>query len=701
MRHIFTGLLTLLMLGIATQNVDALTQEQRNSIINDFRRQLPGATVDDSIRLLYNIYDLTNVSISMPVAAELFDVARRNGRESVMLDILRQQTNSFSKNGRGLDSLLQIGRSLPASPEQAETVLFLRMRVALYDYYRAKPVEREERLHLLTQKYLEEADSALNLDDKILLLYTLSTYLTGNVTSSKLAEYNARLKNALEELPCGLLAIRSLYYTQAANCYTNSSDPQRAVEADRELLKIMDEYEKEYGLQGRNHRDYSAHRYICYRRMLSNYEALTPDEVESVYAAIKELAKADPSKQGKIDNRVEVSYQLARKDYRKAMRILRNNDVMELSGDNLPTRRHLLGALMDAATEQRDTVAMLKVALAYNQVLKDYESQVSNDKIRELQVQYDFNELRKEKNRIENEQLEQQYRRNRVMLIVALVVASLLLLLTIGLWRHYRRSKTLAADLTMRNDELATESLALRLARDELSNARDESRRANSLKAEFIQNVSHEIGMPLDAIVGYSQLVADYAAADNGSYIDRFADIIRHNAELLQTMVSDILNISDIENGEIEFSKRATSLRRICDVCVANVERNLVPGVAMRYDSEAVPDRMINTDRIRVEQVLSNLLGNAAKFTEKGFVSLECKVTDTHVRFIVTDSGPGIPAERVNDVFRSFVKLNSTVPGAGLGLYISRLIAEKFEGSLTYEPAPEGTGSRFIFTLPL
>ena len=238
----------------------------------------------------------------------------------------------------------------------------------------------------------------------------------------------------------------------------------------------------------------------------------------------------------------------------------------------------------------------------------------------------------------------------------------------------------------------------LKKVQEELEVARRVAEVAGEQKTAFLADMSHEIRTPLNAIVGFAGLLSNASESERNSYVE----IIKGNTNMLLQLVNDILDMSKIEAGTLEFIYSDTDVNQIM--------RELEGIFRLRLEEADSPVRIvfepclpvcfIHTEKNRVSQVLSNFLSNAFKYTKEGSITLGYKVREDDIYFYVQDTGAGIPAGKVDKVFERFMKLDAKKQGTGLGLSISRTIIKKLGGEIGVF-SEYGKGSTFWFTLPV
>ena len=281
--------------------------------------------------------------------------------------------------------------------------------------------------------------------------------------------------------------------------------------------------------------------------------------------------------------------------------------------------------------------------------------------------------------------------RNKQILLVLLIASSVILaILLIFLIRYSLNTHRL-------RNVLEREKEFLNDINRNLEMAREKAEKADRMKSNFIANISHEIRTPLNAIVGFTGLLADSSEEERVEYIQ----IINNNSDLLLNLVSDVLDLSRLEAVNFSLCYQDVDIHACCLHALDTMRHRVNPGVKVIFTYSEAPYFM-RTDPLRLQQLLVNLLINAAKFTEEGEIRLDYKVDVINKRicFSVSDTGCGIPLDKQKIIFDRFEKVNDFKQGAGLGLPICKAISTRFGGEV-YIDASYTAGACFVFILPL
>ena len=231
----------------------------------------------------------------------------------------------------------------------------------------------------------------------------------------------------------------------------------------------------------------------------------------------------------------------------------------------------------------------------------------------------------------------------------------------------------------------------------ELIRAKEKAETSDKLKSAFLANMSHEIRTPLNAIVGFSRIIAE---SNDPQERASYYNIVEANNDRLLFLINEILDLSKIEAGMSQFSIKPVHLYPLCRE-VFNAHKLRCPGGVKLVLEPSDDELVIKADKNRLFQVISNLIGNAFKFTTQGSVSFGYEpIADHRVRFHVSDTGAGIAPEKLPSVFDRFVKANEFVQGTGLGLSISKTIVERLGGEISVS-STVGKGTTFTFILPI
>lgn len=272
-------------------------------------------------------------------------------------------------------------------------------------------------------------------------------------------------------------------------------------------------------------------------------------------------------------------------------------------------------------------------------------------------------------------------------LVVILLIAAIVIVYIYRLNRRLKESKQV----------VESQNEALIRSSEESKEAKERAEAASRMKTDFIQNITHEVRTPLNSIVGFSQVLAE---SNENPETEEFASLITENSVCLLRLFDDVLELSNIDRMEQLPYDAADDINSSCRAAIAEVKPCVQEGVELVFCPSEEHLR-IKTNCTYVKLIISYLLHNAAKFTQSGSITLEYEVSPPEgvIRYLLTDTGIGIPSQQHEEVFERFKKLDIFTQGSGLGLSVARAIAEKLGGTLCID-STYTAGARFVLVLP-
>lgn len=388
---------------------------------------------------------------------------------------------------------------------------------------------------------------------------------------------------------------------------------------------------------------------------------------------------------------VEIDYDWKVGNYQKALNVLDERETELKRKNNLATLMQLRKTKADILWDmnrKEEAAGLYRDFLLEQKKEKERNEEVATG---EFATMLNLQQLTAEKGRLEKISQEKQLQNTRIILFS---VIGILCVVIVFLWQQ----RKLNAKLEKSRDKLDEKNRILIEAKEELRKAKEVAEQSNWLKTMFIQNMSHEIRTPLNSIVGFSGVLVDML--DDKEDIGQYVALIESNSKLLLKLVGDILDIS-ILDSEVEIKHNAVDVNACCQASIDAAGTLFSPDTKLIF-KPACDELIINSNYNYIVQVLDNLLSNASKFTHEGSVTLayEVKKETNQLIFTVTDTGIGIPIDEQEHVFERFVKLDNFSQGAGLGLSICRIVAERLGGFLIID-REYTQGTRFIFCVSM
>lgn len=697
LKFFLTALLSVFI--VTSSEAAAMTPHQRWILREQLLDSLVNVkNVDDSIRLLYDIYDLSTRSAKGRIGQILLEAANNARRYDVVGNTIIQLSERYSNSDSMQLVLLKRASGMPYSQKKRQAVAYVcMMRNSLLARH-ASEIERQRCLKSTIAKLASSPPTETF--DKLVVVHSVCAYLAQSYREEMMNKYFEELVDMVETLPEDCFAIKKFVYSQGSQLYAWAECYDKSIRYHKKLFVQIDSIEQFYHNKGRIYRDYSVERYERCTSMLLCYPALKQNEIDTYYQKSLYYATCDSDAMIMYRNyeRPTMYYLMAKKRYDEVVPVLKRQ--IEKNSED-PRLRYYLKFMIEAAGAIGDKDNLLDASLKYDIILEDFIKNRDFEKYRELQILYDVYELKSENDNLELEKKISQLESKNKTIVAGVISLIILLAFLFIVFRLYRSAKKLSVNLAAANESLKIERDNLKKVQKELIVARDEAVRASKLKSDFINNISNDIRMPLNTIVEYSKLIVDCVEGGKKPYLDKFANLIEFNGELLTTIVNDVLHLSELENSTITLSYGGVRINQVCHLAVATVMSRVAPGVRMVFEPNG-EDLTISSDRRRIEQVLVNLLSNAAKFTESGSIVLSYQedINDNKVIFSVTDTGCGVPSEKKEFIFERFVKLDKQSPGVGLGLTISKRLAQLLGGDVWLD-ADYKKGARFNFSVSL
>lgn len=406
------------------------------------------------------------------------------------------------------------------------------------------------------------------------------------------------------------------------------------------------------------------------RRMLQNIHELEALNIPARINTIREAWSQYYREIGEYEKANEMLDSLQKEKYFNTQEFLQKKTL---------TLKHIPG-------KERETILYYDQYQNYIDSISKADAQIS---LEEFATIMDVTRLN-----AENTELELAVNKQRLYVVYGFLVGlgifilamSFFTLKVVKLNKSLRRSKE---DLQKRNQALIEADLII-------TQEKERAESASKMKTAFIQNMSHEIRTPLNSIVGFSQALAE--ELEDNEDIKMYADIISQNSNDLLKLVGDVIELSSLEVADQKEEMSPIYINSLCTTAIIQIKHKLAPGVELQFNAWENEFPIQSSER-RIITVLSNLLHNAAKFTSKGSIIVNCRLSDDEkqIEITITDTGIGIPEDKQEWVFERFAKVDEFSQGSGLGLSISRLAAQRIGGDVIIDSTYKD-GCRMLFT---
>ncbi|MDE7180201.1 MAG: hypothetical protein K2N88_03270 [Muribaculaceae bacterium] len=668
-------MMLLTTLTASAQDFDKLKEAKR------IESELKTATTPtDSLRILYNALDLSPKSERIRIGEKIYDICVRIGRPGPALDVLRIMSQC-RRDSAFMANLQKKALALPQSQERDETRLFLTMDQLVQNSRYEDEATRQKRIIdlLAIADDLPVAHSPLQNEDiadyspqhaKLLALYTLVNYLSNDASGDMLKTYVDKLYNEINKPYIKLYAIKNSVYAGVANIYSDAGDHRKAVEADRKLLRVVDELEKHYASKGREYRNYDVSRYIIYRRMLRNYKGLTPAEIDDLYQKSLELAKRDPEVASDMrkEPRFYAYYYIAKGDYNSAKPKIK--ELLNSEKISSQTRKQLLENLISAAEHTGDSATKMAALSEYNSLLEELNRTQATNKYKELQIKYDVAELKSRNAELEIENRDEELNSARRMMTFVTAAFVLVLIIVVLALYHWTKFVRNAATMGHIVDSIHQERC---LVHDAVY---------YDYAQEFDPMLSSDRAKPLP----WKKRLKKYGHKDISVF-------------MTESIINDLLYIAS-------FGRRAR--RKYVQHCSIDSTLRQIEGRVRHladdfgiYEYEFPDDDFsFETDQECISLIIAHLLIEGAKLSPSDRVSLTARRTpDRRIDFVITIHD--IQSKTIDDphIMADFVEYNNILTHPESGLLICRLISMLIKANHYPDPTYK-KAARYIFSVP-
>lgn len=600
-----------------------------------------------------------------------YSTAIHSGDKEMALNTLLDLSYSFIKSNK-LDSAIYYMNMIEteAGPEKANAHLsYLRMKTFMKEIGLGK----EEMNAAIKQKldFFEKADK------KDLYIQIEQAYITG----SSLYE-NRKFKESTPYLETAYKLAQTLAYKDGykyvsligwsyANIFKYTGNQAKTLELLEDLLQQTKNYYSEYYTKQRPFYPTYLFYLQYYTSILMHMDIMSKEKTNYYIDEINKIAPLLTEPFDKYNYFLALSNHSAyTKDYRNAL--IANDSLIKYGKILAPT---YVPGLIRVESELYENMKDYKRALdSHKRYVATKDSMASNlveEQLNKLQVQYDVDKLTYEKTRLEN--------KNKQILLIALGV---ILLLTFSgcayLYYNLKRERRMKKRLHQLNEK-AEES--------------------EKLKTAFLNSMCHEIRTPLNAIVGFSGIIVDESI--DSECKQEFYNEITTNTNLLTSLIDHLLVVANLDSSEEQLPCESTDIKCICQQEMEKAQREGKETIS--YQLEMPEEELFACSNHRyLTLVIENLLNNANKFTEKGNITLGISLNKDirKMQISVTDTGCGIPIDKQEIVFERFTKLDSFTQGNGLGLYLCKLIIKRLSGNILID-SNYTKGTRFIINLPV
>lgn len=524
--------------GVLRQHLDSLSQ---------------ATTASDSIDIIYGMFDMLPPDRRPAMGHELYRLVRSEEGIEGALGVLRLLTMIYKDNPEALNAIIHEMSTMPESDELQESILFARIYLAANQARGESPESLREKI---TALITSDSNHISDHYDRLLHLFTVCMYVREMTHGPLLAENLRYLDRELHHRPLSTYAIRRQYADMKAQIFTENDEAADAVDADRELLAVINGMDSDYRSRERKHMALHWFRYRAYTRMLRNFNAISDQEARQYYAELNALADSLPEVRAVYNSLhyPDIFYLLKIGDDAAALPLLKKALATET---NISRRRFLLRQLIDAARHTGDDALALAAVTEYNPLLEDFIQQKIKESEQEITVSHNLASVHKQALENELEMRRERGHRRNIAIICSAIALAVALAALIQLMIMINRCRHTESQLRKTNSHLTQRHNILRNSTDEMLQAVNEAEKAQHDKTTFIKYISSTISLPLSSIMEYAYKIIDAPDQDATSrrILQRFAEVIEDNSAHLRKSAR---HLKALAHGE-EFQQKESN----------------------------------------------------------------------------------------------------------------------------------------------
>lgn len=602
---------------------------------------------------------------------QLIEVARKSGNQEILTDALGDLAYSYIRDNQTDSARYYIKEIEQLKVNSAKECWQSYLKIRLFDT-EVRGGSGIDAINEELKKQSSLTSKSTNIYEKIENSYIISSGLDAQGKYKEAIPYTVAALNLAAALPFKEgLKVRVAIMRSLKLLYINSGQFEEVTPLVEEYIALQEKHYQQFLKEKRPFYPIESDRIAEYSTLIINIRHLTPQKANYYLQSIMDLSNKTIRPRDKYSCFLSINnYYLFKQDFPKA---LASNDSLikyarVLGPYIIPKLMNTSSQIYEAMKDYKGALQMLKESYALRDSLDTHQSM---EQLNKLQVQYDLDKLNFEKSQLE-------VRNKQILLISLSIVLLISIFVSTHLYRTLKKEKIMKAKLR-----------SLKIKAEESEN----------MKTVFINSICHEIRTPLNAIVGFSDLIIDSSIDEE--LRQTFPEEIQRNTQVLTGLISSMLEVANLDVSDEKLPCEPADIHSICHSEMDRIKTNGKPGLHFLFNVPETP-LMITTHAQYLALVIENLLSNANKFTANGRVTLEYHVdqgTDC-LQISVTDTGCGIPPEKHEEVFNRFSKLDSFIPGNGLGLYLCRLIVRRLSGHIHID-SEYTRGTRVIVSLPM